>query len=95
MHCTANVRGLALMKGGGPMNEYMELLDKPYLKSNEIAKLLDTSPATVTNMVKQQGLKKWPWGYSTDELIKKLGLQPYINRQKKKAPPADQSKSAQ
>lgn len=77
------------------MNEYMELLDKPYLKNNEIAKLLNTSPSTVSNMIKEQGLKKWPWGYSTDELIKKLGLQPYINRQKKKAPSADQSKSAQ
>lgn len=40
------------------MNEYMELLDKPYLKNNEIAKLLDTSPSTVTNMIKKQGLKK-------------------------------------
>ena len=77
------------------MNKYMELLDKPYLRNSEIAKLLNASPSTVTNMIKKEGLKKWPWGYSTDELIKKLGLQSYINRQKKKAPSADQSKSAQ
>lgn len=76
------------------MNEYMDLLNKPYLRQKEIAKLLNTSASTVCNMVKQLELKRWPWGYSTDELIKKLGLQPYINRQKKKAPSADQSKSA-
>ena len=73
------------------MNKYMELLDKPYLRNSEIAELLNASPSTVTNMIKKEVLKKWPWGYSTDELIKKLGLQSYINRQKKKAPHTDQS----
>lgn len=78
------------------MNEYMELLEKPYLRNNEIAKLLDASPSTVSKAIKEYGLKKWPWGYSTDEIIQKFHLKAYVQRQKKKAPHTDQSdKSAQ
>lgn len=76
------------------MNEFMELLDRPYLKNKDIAKLLGTSRSTVSKMVKEYGLQKWPWGYSTDEIIRKFNLKAYVNRQKKKAPSADQSKSA-
>lgn len=76
------------------MNRFMELLDQPFLRNKEIAELLRVSPSSVTKLVKEHGLKKWPWGYSTDELIKKLGLQSYISRQKKKAPSPTKVESA-
>lgn len=77
------------------MNEYMELLERPYLKNKDIAKVLGVCPSTVSTNIKKMGLVKYPWGYNTDEIIQKFNLKAYIQRQKKKAPPADQSKSAQ
>lgn len=71
----------------------MELLDKPYLKGTELARLLDTSSCTVSRLVKDLDIKRWPWGYSTDEIIKKINLQPYINRQKKKSLTANKQDS--
>lgn len=65
------------------MNKYMELLEKPYLRNCEIAKLLDVSAATVSRKAKEFNLEKYPWGYSTDEIIKKFKLQSYIARMKK------------
>ena len=65
------------------MNQYIELLEKPFLKSGEIAKLLDVAPSTVTKMTKKYEMTKYPWGYSTDELIEKIGwLKKYIRRNK-------------
>ena len=68
------------------MNEYMELLDRPYLKNKDIAKLLGVSTSTVSKNIKEHGLIKYPWGYSTDEIIQKFNLKAYIQRQNKKAP---------
>lgn len=76
------------------MNEYMELLERPYLKNKDIAKVLGVSASTVSSNIKKMGLIKYPWGYNTDEVIQKFNLKVYIQRQNKKAPPADQSKSA-
>lgn len=76
------------------MNEYMELLERPYLKNKDIAKLLNISKSTASKMVKEHNIKKWPCGYSTDEIIQKFNLKAYVQRQNKKAPSADQSKSA-
>lgn len=76
------------------MNEYMELLERPYLKNKDIAKVLGVCPSTVSTNIKKMGLVKYPWGYNTDEIIQKFNLKAYIQRQNKKAPPADQSKSA-
>lgn len=77
------------------MNEYMELLERPYLKNKDIAKVLGVSASTVSSNIKKMGLIKYPWGYNTDEVIQKFNLKAYIQRQNKKAPSADQSKSAQ
>ena len=74
------------------MNEF---IDRPYLKNKDIAKLLGTSRSTVSKMVKEYGLQKWPWGYSTDEIIQKFNLKAYVNRQKKKAPTPTKVESAQ
>ena len=64
------------------MNEYMNLLEKPFLRNKEIAKLLCVSPSTVTKLTKEKSLTKYAWGYSTDELIEKLDLKKYVKRHK-------------
>lgn len=64
------------------MNEYMMLLEKPFLKNKEIAKLLCVSASTVTKLTKEKSLTKYAWGYSTDELIEKLDLKKYVKRHK-------------
>lgn len=65
------------------MNKYMELLEKPYLRNCEISKLLDVSSSTVSVLIKKYNFEKYPMGYSTDEIIKKLKLQSFIQRMKK------------
>lgn len=74
------------------MNEFMELLDRPYLKNKDIAKLLGVSASTVSKNIKEYGLMKYPWGYSTDEIIQKFNLKAYVSRQKKKSAYTDQSR---
>lgn len=76
------------------MNEYMDLLNKPYLRNKDIAKLLNVSKSTVSKCVKEYGLKKYPYGYSTDEIIQKFNLKAYIQRQNKKAPTPTKVESA-
>lgn len=71
------------------MNEYMELLKKPFLKNKEIAQLLGVSPSTVCKFTKDKGLVKYPWGYSTDEIIDKLNLKKFVKRQEKQLKKAD------
>lgn len=67
------------------MNEYMELLERPYLKNKDIAKLLNASPSTISRMVKEKNIQRWPFGYSTDEIIQKFNLKAYVQRQNKKS----------
>ena len=68
-----------------------ELLQKPYLRCDEVAKVLGCSKGTVTKMIKDFNLKRWPWGISTDELIEKLDLKAYMARMKKSASRPKQS----
>lgn len=77
------------------MNEYMELLERPYLKNKDIAKVLGVSASTVSSNIKKMGLIKYPWGYNTDEVIQKFNLKAYIQRQNKKAPTPTKVESAQ
>lgn len=68
------------------MNEYVELLEKPFLKSSELAKLLNNaSRSTISKLAKEKNLTKYPWGYSTDEIIEKLNLKKYVRRHKRNA----------
>lgn len=68
------------------LEQKIELLNKPYLKSGEIARLLDRSPSTASEILKKNEGKIFymkGWGYLTDDIIKVFKLDRYVKRVKK------------
>lgn len=77
----------------------MNLLNKAYVNLSEISRDIGMDRKTLRKQLQEMNIRRYDIGYRSSEIIKKFNLKDWIELkmkiENKKAPSADQSKSAQ
>jgi len=77
----------------------MNLLNKAYVNLSEISRDIGLDRKTLRKQLQEMNIRRYDIGYRSSEIIKKFNLKDWIELkmkiENKKAPSADQSKSAQ
>ncbi len=60
-----------------------ELLQKPYLKQCEVAKIVGASPQSVGRECKAKGVERTRFGYLTEDIIKTFRLEGFAGKGEK------------
>lgn len=69
------------------------ILSKGYVSQKDIAKLLGCSDSKISNMFNPKKrspdevpkIKRYPWGFSTEEVIKYFNLEDFVKRMEREA----------
>ena len=76
----------------------MNLLNKAYVNLSEISRDIGLDRKTLRKQLQEMNIRRYDIGYRSSEIIKKFNLKDWIELkmkiENKKAPSADQSKSA-
>lgn len=59
---------------------YVEIVIKPFVKVDDVTKLLECSTSCAYKELTKLKLKKYPWGWNTQEVCRKTGMKNYYDQ---------------